>query len=152
MEIERLSFDKKAPPYHAHFAAEHSVRYSLVREQSRGKRILDVACGQGFGSYLMAKWGATQVVGVDVAPDAIKAARSLFRHKKVRYVLGDATKLDQVLAKERPFDLIVCFETIEHVNDPTLLLGHLAKFLAPNGMIVISCPNDHSADEHNPFH
>ena len=150
--VERLSFEEGAPPYHSYHAAQHSVRYLLVRAHLRGKRVLDVACGQGFGSYLMADWGAAQVVGVDIAPDAIKSARSIFRHKNVRYVLGDACNLDQVLAKERPFDLIVCFETIEHVSDPARLLKHLVNFRAPDGTVVISCPNDNVGQVCNPYH
>ncbi|MEA2975592.1 MAG: hypothetical protein QOF19_1112, partial [Alphaproteobacteria bacterium] len=152
MVLERLSFQKGTPPYHSFFAAQHSVRYSLVRRQLEGKRVLDVACGEGFGSYLMAEWGAAQVVGLDIAPDAIEVARSTFRHKKIRYILGDATKLSKVLAKERPFDIIVCFGTIEHLSDPVLFLDQLAKFRTHDGVVVISCPNDHILDEQNPFH
>ena len=152
MALERISFDNRAPPYDAQLAAQHLARYLLVREQVKGMRVLDVACGQGFGSHLMAQWGAAQVVGVDIAREAIEAARSIFPHKSVQYVVGDAINLDQVLGNEPPFDVIVCLETIEHVSQPVRLLEHLATFRGLHSTLVISCPNDHVEDGRNPYH
>jgi SAM-dependent methyltransferase len=150
--VERLSFDNDAPPYHAYHSAQHTVRYLLVRDHVKGKRVLDVGCGQGFGSQMIAKWGAAHVTGVDIAPYAIEVARSLFSDENVQYLVGDATELGDVLYDERPFDLIVCFETIEHVSDTARLLEQITKLRATNSTVVISCPNDHAADEHNPYH
>ncbi len=152
MALERISFDKRTLPYDAQFAAQHSVRYLLVREQVEGKRVLDVACGQGFGSHLMAQWGAAQVVGVDIAREAVEVARSIFPHKRVQYLVGDAINLDKVLDNEPPFDVIVCLETIEHVSQPERLLEHLASFRGPDSTLVISCPNGHIETGLNPYH
>lgn len=152
MAVERLGFSDSAEAYDAHQASQHAARYSLVRERCKGLRVLDVSCGEGFGSFLMASWGASEVVAVDISNEAIENAAQNFAHERVRYIVGDVLQLDDILADERPFDLIVSFETIEHVADPALFLRHLSKFAAANGLIVISCPNDHVQGESNPFH
>src|SRR5215472_8753793 len=99
MALERYHFDSSdgRSSYNAYFAAEHLVRYHALRELVAGKRVLDVACGEGYGSYLLATWGAARVVGVDIAPDAIEVARRIFPHHNISYVLGDACNLSKVL-------------------------------------------------------
>ena len=76
--IERLTFDGSAP-YSALEAAIHLNRYLVVRGLCRGRRVLDIACGEGYGSFLMTDvWGASSVAGVDISHEAIDNARRLF--------------------------------------------------------------------------
>jgi ubiquinone/menaquinone biosynthesis C-methylase UbiE len=152
MAVERLSFGENAAEYDVFQSAQHAARYGLVESLCKGARVLDVSCGEGFGSYLIATWGASEVIAVDISRKAIEAAQAIFAHERIRYVLGDALDLESIIAPEREFDLIVCFETIEHLSDPKRFLGHLAKFRSPDGLIVISCPNDHVQAEKNQFH
>lgn len=138
---ERLHFNT-GMPYESMLAAEHLARYWLLREACRGKRVLDVACGEGYGSSLLRTWGATEVVGVDLSRDAIENAKMRFGAPGISYRIGDACNLHTVLKDTEQFDLVACFETMEHVpNVPGLLRG-IRERLAPGGSIVISCPND----------
>jgi SAM-dependent methyltransferase/uncharacterized coiled-coil protein SlyX len=153
--IERLSFASDQR-YNAIEAASHLNRYLLARRLCAGKRVLDVACGEGYGAYLMARyWGAAAVDAVDIAPEAVARARELFAHERVRFHCHPAEALDDLFPPGQ-FDLIVSLETIEHVADAAAFLAVLKRHLRPEGAVVISCPNDYwyypSAEERNPFH
>ena len=150
---ERLHFNTNMA-YESMLAAEHLARYWLLREACKGKRVLDVACGEGYGSSLLRTWGATEVVGIDLSQDAIENANICFASPGISYRTGDACNLHTVLAETENFDLIACFETMEHVPDVPGLLRGIRKHLAPGGSIAISCPNDAEMTGGNPneFH
>lgn len=153
--IERLQFDEDST-YEAIEAAIHLSRYSVASNFCPGRRVLDIACGQGYGSFLMRQqWGADQVEGIDIDPDTIETAARIFAADGIRYQCHPCERIDE-LFDEESFDLIVCLETIEHVNDPNILLHMLKRHLAPEGIIILSCPNDYwyypTEQEGNPFH
>ncbi len=140
--MERLDFDAGAP----HDASElgiHVARYGLVRGLCRERRVLDIACGAGFGSYLMVeRWGAASVDAVDVSAEAIASARALFDRPEITWRHMDADALDPGQLAG-PYDLIVSLETIEHLENPETFLRALEALRGPEGVIVLSCPNDH---------
>jgi len=105
---------------------EHLARYRFAREQARG-RILDVACGTGYGTSML---GA---VGVDLSMEALRYARRY----PARYVAADAARLPF----GRVFDTVVSFETIEHVPDPERFVAECARVLKPGGRLIVSTPN-----------
>jgi SAM-dependent methyltransferase len=105
---------------------EHVARYRFARERARG-RILDVACGTGYGTAML---GA---VGVDLSLEALRYAR---RHP-APYVAADAARLPF----GRVFDSVVSFETIEHVADPERFVAECARVLKPGGVFIVSTPN-----------
>ena len=151
--MERLSCSDTVS-YQSIEAAIHISRYAGALGLCAGRRVLDVACGEGYGSFLMAEAGAAEVVGVDVSAEAIASAAAQFRHPRLRYREGDAERLDEWL-QEDPFDLIVSLETVEHLRDPVRFLECLRHLRAKDGVVLMSCPNDHwyyRADESNPFH
>lgn len=151
MFIERLSFDTPESNYHPLETAIHTARYQIAKDFVKGKRVLDIACGEGYGSYLLKEWGASSVLGVDIAEDAIGAASKHFLREGVEFICGNAENIQL----SKTFDLIVSFETIEHVENQNLFLTQLKNLLAENGHIIISCPNDHfyyNEDESNPYH
>ena len=151
---ERLHFNS-ATPYESMLAAEHLARYRLLQDACKGKRVLDVACGEGYGSSLLRGWGADEVVGIDISQDAIDKARLRFSAPGISYRTGDACNLGAVLSEGEKFDLIACFETLEHVPDAQSLLRGIRDFLAPGGSIAISCPNDLAVlpgGDRNEFH
>lgn len=152
--MERLSFSETSG-YDGLEAAIHLTRYALARELCKGRSVLDLACGEGYGSRLLADWGASRVIGVDVSKEAIEHARALFATSLVEYRLGDADSLLDMFPEER-FDLIVSLETIEHVKNPEQLLSGFHRLLNPGGVLVLSCPNDWwyypSSEESNPYH
>jgi SAM-dependent methyltransferase len=133
---------------------EHWHRYVFARAFARGKRVLDAACGEGYGSALLAK-EATSVLGVDIAQDAIAHARARYadRDGKLRFERGDCTALDVPLAS---FDLITSFETLEHVAAQEALIGGFARALAADGILIISSPDKRSYSDvsgfRNEFH
>ncbi len=106
---------------------EHVARYRFARDRVRGGRILDVACGTGYGTAML---GA---VGVDLSLDALRYAR---RHPAA-YVAADAARLPF----GRVFDAVVSFETIEHVADAGRFVSECARVLKPGGLFLVSTPN-----------
>jgi SAM-dependent methyltransferase len=153
--IERLAFDR-TQPFNAIEAASHLARYTTARRFCRGQRVLDIACGQGYGSFfLKSRWGAATVDAVDVSPEAIASAKKLFGTHGVRHHCRAAEQIGE-LFEPHSFDLIVCLETIEHVEDAEVLLKVLQRHLAPDGTLILSCPNDYwyypALGSGNPFH
>ncbi|MHB1799990.1 MAG: methyltransferase domain-containing protein, partial [Vulcanimicrobiaceae bacterium] len=153
MSPERITFEAPAPDYHAYDYSEHYLRYGLLRDICAGKRVLDVACGVGYGSYLLASWGAREVVGVDLSAEAITEARRLFGHDRITFVQGNVEELGRLVHGK--FDLIVSFETIEHLKLPRLFLEHVSRLRTDAAVVAISAPNDAGvlrAEEPNRFH
>jgi SAM-dependent methyltransferase len=126
--------------------AEHVARYLLAARLAPGRRVLDIACGEGYGSALLARAGARSVVGVDIDADTVAYAR---RRYGLDFREGDAKRLD---LPDGSVDLIASFETIEHVAEPEAVLDELARLLAPGGLLLISTPNAGEYLEDNPFH
>lgn len=127
---------------------EHVYRYRFAARHVRGRRVLDIACGEGYGSAAMLEAGAASVVGVDIAEKAVEHAR---RKYGVDARVGDAARIP---LNDASVDLVVSFETIEHVPDPDAFLDECKRVLAPGGTILISTPNKdvYGADHENPFH
>ena len=108
-------------------AAEHLSRYWWAAQFARGRRVLDAGCGIGYGSNMLAEAGASEVMGVDIAEPAVEAAKH-GAGSGVAFRTGDVAALDFV---PDSFDLVVCFEVIEHVEDADAVLDELARVLAP---------------------
>jgi SAM-dependent methyltransferase len=128
--------------------AEHLSRYRWAASLVEGRRVLDVACGTAYGSALLREAGAASVVGVDIAEAVIESARPDMP-EGVELVVGDVQHLE---LEARVFDVVVCFETIEHVKDREAALDGLARVLAPGGVLVISSPNRDAYVPGNPHH
>ncbi|WP_447578947.1 methyltransferase domain-containing protein [Achromobacter kerstersii] len=152
--MERLNFNESGA-YEGIEAAVHIARYSFAKHCCVGKKVLDIACGEGYGSRLLANWGAESVVGVDVSDEAIANAQRYFSNDRVTFEKGTAESITEQFAPQS-FDLIVSFETIEHVHDPVLFLRNMKALLKPGGIIAISCPNDWwyfpTVEQRNPYH
>lgn len=135
--VERLSQDTDAPiPASEWFMHQARYLFAAVRH-TRGQEVLDIACGSGYGSALLARYGARTVVGVDIAPEALAEAQRHHARPGVEFVLGDACEPPV----SGPFGAVVSFETIEHVADPERALDSFARLLAPDGVLVVSTPN-----------
>lgn len=118
----------------------HMLRYAYAAPLVAGRTVLDIACGSGYGCQYLAAHGAANVVGVDNSSDAIQYARLHYGSPSVRYVEGDAVALATFPAAS--FDMIVSFETIEHLESPSGFLAELRRLLRPGGILMLSCPND----------
>ena len=119
---------------------DHMVRYASVSPFVTGKRVLDIACGSGYGSQFLALQGADHVVGVDIDQATIEYARKCHADPNVTYLRADTHALPLA---ESGFDVIVSFETIEHLQRPRDFLIELRRVLKPGGQCFISCPNDY---------
>ena len=130
---------------------QHLVRYYFSADFVRNKKILDVGCGCGDGAYYFAKLGAKQVIGIDNSKDAIEYAKSHFKHPGLNY---HQMSVDSIKFVSEKFDVITCFETIEHVQDQQKSIEELKKILDKTGVLIISTPNqnEHPGEFFNKFH
>lgn len=127
--------------------AEHQVRYRFASAAAGGRRVLDAGCGVGWGSLLLHEGGAAAVTGVDISDEALADAAA--RAPEVRFVRAD---LEALPFGDDAFDLVTCFEAIEHVADPHRALDELRRVLTPAGVLLVSSPNPHVYRAGNPFH
>jgi SAM-dependent methyltransferase len=117
---------------------EHWHRYCAIRPVGAGKRVLDAACGEGYGSALLAG-AASEVTGVDIDPEAIRHAASRYGEKSnLRFVQGSCAALPLADAS---IDVVISFETIEHVARQEAMLAEFRRVLVPDGILVVSSPN-----------
>jgi SAM-dependent methyltransferase len=121
-------------------AYEHWHRYAFALRFAAGRRVLDAACGEGYGTSLLGAVAA-DAVGVDI--DAATIAHASARYgdgTRIRFLEGSCAKLP---LPDASFDIIVSFETIEHLAaaDQPPTLAEFARVLAPDGIVVISSPN-----------
>ena len=129
--------ERFAPEVRGAIWYEHWHRYCVAQPLARGLRVLDAACGEGYGSFLLAQ-AARDVVGVDVSGEAVAHARSRYAAPNLRYVQGSVTALPLADAS---VDLVVSFETIEHLTAQAEMLAEFRRVLAPGGALLISSPN-----------
>jgi ubiquinone/menaquinone biosynthesis C-methylase UbiE len=128
--------------------AEHVTRYMSAQEIVKDKIVLDIACGSGYGAQILAK-SAKRVYGVDTDSDAVDYAIKNYAAKNIEYMVGDAV---QIPLEDNSVDVVVTFETIEHINDHQRFLREIKRVLAKGGLAIISTPNDTEFAEGNHFH
>lgn len=117
---------------------EHWHRYHFASRWCAGKRVLDVACGEGYGTALLARHAA-HVTGVDLSAEAIAHARGRYASlANAEFTEASCTALPLADAS---VDVAVSFETIEHIAAQAEFIGELARVLTPEGVLVLSCPN-----------
>ena len=132
---------------------EHWHRYHFAARWVRGKRVLDVACGEGYGSAVLAREAAS-VTGVDISAEAIAHARSEYASlRRLGFVEGSCTRLPLADAS---VDVAVSFETVEHIAEQDQFLDELARVLTADGVLILSSPNkleySDKRDFRNEFH
>ncbi len=116
---------------------EHWHRYAVVTPLAAGKRVLDAACGEGYGSHLLAQTAAA-VTGVDLSSDAVEHATRRYGRGNLQFVAASVTRLPLADAS---VDLVVSFETIEHLQEQQQMLAEFRRVLDPRGALIISSPN-----------
>jgi ubiquinone/menaquinone biosynthesis C-methylase UbiE len=115
---------------------EHLHRYAFVRSLVKGKIVLDIASGEGYGAHLIAKT-AKRVYGVDIDPDVVRNSNFKYKADNLSFNEGD---IKSIPFEENTFDIIVCFETIEHIDYHELAIRELKRVLKTNGVLIISTP------------
>jgi SAM-dependent methyltransferase len=123
-------------PEENYWFRRHLAVYEWVAERCAGKRVVDMACGEGYGSALLAQ-SAAQVIGVDANPEAFEHARLRYPAPNLRFERA----LVEQFADGAPYDAIVFLQTVEHVSEPEALLARFASVLAPGGVAYVTTPN-----------
>ena len=128
----------------------HIKRYQKATSYiAKTDSVFDVGCGYGYGSKMMAQ-KAKKIIAIDISSAAIKYAKKKYNHKKIKYMTGDLEKLN--LSNLGSFDIITCFEVLEHLHKPEIVLKKIRKLISPKGYLFLSLPNGKNAPENNPHH
>lgn len=148
--IERIypkDLNPQNPDDHATLAI-HMQRYEFASGLLSGSHVLDMACGCGYGTALLAEQNPDKtVIGVDIDPDAIAYAQQHYRLSNLSYVCANA----ETFAGDQAFDTIVSLETIEHLPSPARLVANYSRLLASGGQVIASVPITPTLDG-NPHH
>jgi SAM-dependent methyltransferase len=130
--------------------ALHLKRYEFAQPFCAGRDVLDAGCGVGYGTAFLAET-ARHVVGVDRSTEPIANARRRYTGPNAEFSVGDLLELD---ALDDAFDVVCCFETIEHLTDQEQFLVEVRRVLRPAGTLLVSTPRAESAGAalSNPFH
>jgi len=117
----------------------HLDRYRFAARRVKGQLVIDCACGTGYGVRMLREvGGAAQVIGVDIDDKAIEYACQKHRVESTRFICSSG---DCVALPSASVDVVTSFETIEHVPDDVALLKEFHRMLRPNGILIISTPN-----------
>lgn len=117
---------------------EFTANY-LKDKIKEGSIILDAACGTGYGSDILKKVNAGQIIGVDICPDTVKYANSKYGDKRCVFKVSNVMEMNEF--QDEMFDAVVSFETIEHIDQPLVFLKNINRILKKKGILIISTPN-----------
>ncbi len=144
--------ERLVPSVRGDVALEHLHRYAIATALVAGRDVLDIASGEGYGSHLLAA-GARSVVGVDVSPEAVNHARGRYVRANLNFLEGSCTAIP---LPDASVDVVVSFETIEHIREHGPFLAEVVRVLRKGGQLLISTPersNYHATlAAANPFH
>jgi SAM-dependent methyltransferase len=121
-------------PAENYWYRRHEAVYEWVAERVMGRRVVDLACGEGYGSKVLSRT-ARSVVGVDANPEAFEHARSKYTSRTTRF------ERDLIDTWQGDVDCVVFLQTIEHVADADATLAHVRDLIGPAGIAFISTPN-----------
>ena len=131
---------------------EHLHRYKFASEFVKDKIVLDLACGEGYGSDILAAQ-AKKVIGIDIDEPTIKHARTKYLKENLEFKKSSITKVS--INEGKLFDVIICFEALEHVDEQDKVMAEAKRLLTDDGIIILSTPNKYVYDEmnsKNPWH
>jgi ubiquinone/menaquinone biosynthesis C-methylase UbiE len=124
--------ERYLPGVRGEIELEHLHRYALARELARGKSVLDIACGEGYGADLLAAVAA-QVIGVDLSEEVVEHARRKYGNRRnVQFRLGSCSAIP---VGDASVDLVVSFETIEHHADHDEMMQEIKRVFDPENRI-----------------
>ena len=128
--------------------AQHVGRYLWASSAAKDQRVLDAGCGVAYGSTMLAEAGARTVVGVDLAEEVLETVRPRVP-SNVRLERADLRDLP---FEDGSFELVVCFEVIEHITAQREVVREFARVLSPDGLLLASTPNRAVSAGNNPHH
>lgn len=133
-------------------AIEHLHRYALAQPFVKDKVVLDIACGEGYGSNLMAQI-AKKTIGVDISKETISEAREKYKKSNLQFLEGSTSNIP---CEDHSIDIVVSFETIEHHDQHEKMIEEILRVLKPEGLLIMSSPDKFFysivRNHENPFH
>ena len=140
-----MGFERLSPgtvEWEAYYA-NHLFRYQFALnnlKEDRKIKILDAACGVGFGSHFLAVNGIKEITGIDRNEEALKLANEKFFHKAISYIQDDCHTLSKA-SEFGLYDAIVSMETLEHMPQPDAFIKSCYSSLEKGGLLIVSTPN-----------
>ncbi|MGK2877035.1 MAG: class I SAM-dependent methyltransferase [Solirubrobacterales bacterium] len=140
-------------PEENYWYRRHRVVYDWIARRVNGRRVIDMACGEGYGTAVLAQT-ATSVIGVDANPEAFEHAKAKYGNERIEIVRD----LIETYRPTEQVDAVTFLQTIEHVQDPAGVLRHFASLLTPGGKAYVSTPNlltlapEGAEKSENPWH
>ena len=117
---------------------ENLHRYRFTREFVKGKKVLDLACGEGYGSFILSE-DANSVTGIDTDAEDIRYASSTYIKENLKFIKGSIN--DIPIEEEKTFDVIVCFNVLEHADDHDKLMNKIKRLVKDDGIFIVSTAN-----------
>jgi SAM-dependent methyltransferase len=140
-------------PAENYWFRRHLAVYEWIGARVAGARVIDMACGEGYGAEVLSR-SAASVLGVDANPEAFEHAQLRYRRQNLSFERG----MVEMHGEPGVYDAVVFLQTIEHVQDPAGVLGHFRRLLRPGGVAYVSTPNlltlapPGAAKSDNPWH
>ncbi len=128
--------------------ADHLARYDLAKPICKDKVVLDIACGTGYGTYTLAQV-AQKIDGVDIDKESVELAQKQYTLPNLTYTVGDGTTIPFA---DNMFDVVISFETIEHIVEYHHFLDEIHRVLKPGGVLLMSTPNYKGELVKNTYH
>jgi ubiquinone/menaquinone biosynthesis C-methylase UbiE len=135
---ERLIINKQVKQKYSNVLEEHLQRYILACEYVKDKKVLDAACGSGYGTKMLKDAGAASCYGLDISEESVKNAQKIYGAENIGYFTGDVNALPY---ENATFDIVVSFETIEHILDGKKWIKESSRILKEDGIFIVSTPN-----------
>lgn len=132
-----FSGERYFPEIQGNIKLEHLHRYLFACNLAAGKCVLDIASGEGYGSAMLAKT-AHKVVGVDLCPEAVSHAQVHYKSGNLEFRLGSCLSIP---LDDSSVDLVVSFETIEHINEHEAMILEFKRVLRSGGLLIMSSPD-----------
>jgi len=144
--------ERYLPEVKGNIELEHLHRYLFASQAVSNKTVLDIACGEGYGSTLLAK-KAKMVFGVDISSDVVSHAKNKYKRKNLSFRTGSCSNIP---LDDSSVDIVVSFETIEHHDQHQEMMDEIKRVLRPEGVLIISSPDKLEYSEnpnyHNEYH
>ena len=130
---------------------EHMARYMFASQFVKDKEVVDIACGSGYGTKLLSGCGVKKITGFDIDPEAVAYCQKKYTDNVTSFEVGSVEKIP---AGDKSADVLVSFETIEHVEGQEQLnfLSEVVRILKSNGVFIVSTPNVDVFPKGNTFH
>jgi 2-polyprenyl-3-methyl-5-hydroxy-6-metoxy-1,4-benzoquinol methylase len=145
---ERLDL-KRINLFQKRLINQHQKRYQFAKKYIKGKNVLDIACGLGYGSYEIAMWGAKKVIGMDIDMHSINSAKKNYKNNNLAFLVGNA---ESIPLKSNYMDVVISYETIEHLTNPKAFIKEIKRILNKDGILILSTPNKEISYGDNPYH